>query len=107
MICRESARLPDQCCRHSALHNGSQEFCASHKYRFNRKCSRRLQGLLNPLETWATYLDSLRCFVLRSESRKPTSTKHLSQNGELIRQSRREDRPCRMLSVGAVSGRWA
>src|SRR3954469_9395589 len=67
------------------------------QYRFNPKCSRHLQGLLNPLETPAPYLDSLRCFMLRSESRKPTSTQHLSQNGELIPHPRREDRPCRML----------
>src|ERR1700751_2559781 len=72
-----------------------KNFVRRNKYRFNRKCSRRLQGLLNPLETWATYLDSLRCFMLRSESRKHTLTQHLSQNGVLIRHPRREDRPCR------------
>src|ERR1700730_7132597 len=107
LICREGARLPDQCRRYSAPHNRSQESCATHKYRFSCKCSRRLQGLLNPLETWATYLDSLRCFMFRSESRKPTSTQHLSQNGDLIRHPRREDRPCRMLLAEAVSGTWA
>src|SRR4051794_27759917 len=70
---------------------------AMHKCRFNPKCSRHLQGLLTPLETRAPYLDSLHCFMSRSESRNPTSTQHLSQNGELIRHPRREDRPCRML----------